>query len=187
MDTLERGLRAAATPVRFTEGFNPHIRLSMGPALSVGHEGVAELFDVDATAPLGPAHLEQVNRRLPRGLELVEVRPLVAGAPSLGKLVAAARYRLPHELAVRLPGSREEIPGDLVGGVIAWQRREDGSLVVELNLRQQAGPTPTVKKLLAALGLEPEEVARTPPVREMLVLRPPAAAEAPAQSGETGR
>jgi len=47
MDLLERALRAAAVPVRYTEGYNPHIRLSMGPALPLGAEALAEMFDVE--------------------------------------------------------------------------------------------------------------------------------------------
>ena len=47
MDVLERALRAARVPVRYTEGFNPHIRLSMGPALPLGSESRHELFDLD--------------------------------------------------------------------------------------------------------------------------------------------
>ncbi len=65
MDALERVIRAAGLPVRYTQGFNPHIRLSMGPALSVGHEGSAEIFDVDCTAPLNKIHVTKVNSLLP--------------------------------------------------------------------------------------------------------------------------
>ncbi|MGZ6988704.1 MAG: TIGR03936 family radical SAM-associated protein, partial [Thermoanaerobaculia bacterium] len=46
MDVLERALRASGAPVRYTEGYNPHLRMSMGPALPLGHESTHELFDV---------------------------------------------------------------------------------------------------------------------------------------------
>src|SRR4030095_3037509 len=38
MDVLERAIRAAGLPARYSEGFNPHMRLSMGPALALGLE-----------------------------------------------------------------------------------------------------------------------------------------------------
>ena len=47
MDVLERALRASGAPVRYTEGYNPHLSISMGPALPLGHESRHELFDVD--------------------------------------------------------------------------------------------------------------------------------------------
>jgi hypothetical protein len=53
MDALARALRAAGVPARYTEGYNPHIRVSMGPALAVGRR-TRRAFDVDC-APVRPA------------------------------------------------------------------------------------------------------------------------------------
>src|SRR5512143_891577 len=49
MDVLERAIRAAGLPARYSEGFNPHMKLSMGPALALGLESRDEVFDVDGT------------------------------------------------------------------------------------------------------------------------------------------
>ena len=171
MDLLERIVRAADLPVRYTEGFNPHIRLSMGPALPVGHEGEAEMFDVDCTAPVRRQHLERANALLPEGMEITDARPLLLGAPSLGKLVAAARYRIgPVDDQRVRPDTPETIDDDIRPGIRRWQLREDGSLVVELNARQGDEPIISVKRLLLALGLDEDRIARVPVVREALVL-----------------
>jgi radical SAM family uncharacterized protein len=136
MDALERMIRAAQLPVRYTEGFNPHIRLSMGPALPVG-------FD----------------------------RPLLPGAPKLGRLVAAARYRIGTISGIeQWPNSEAGLAEEIRAGVRRWQRLEDGDLFVELNARQEDGPQLSVKKLLLALGLTTDRVSRVPVTREMLVL-----------------
>lgn len=170
MDTLERALRAASVPVRFTEGFNPHIRLSMGPALPVGHEGLAEEFDIDCTAPLRQAHLEAVSRRLPEGLQLMTARDLLPGAPSLGKLAAAARYLVgPPEGG--WSGSPDALPNDLRTGIGSWSLLPSGSLRVELNLRQDEGPTPSVHDLLAAVGVPETEIPVVRVTRELVLLR----------------
>ncbi len=168
MDALERALRAAHLPVRYTEGFNPHVRLSMGGALAVGQEGLAEAFDVDCTAPLRPTHLEAVNRLLPDGVELYDAVALLPGAPSLGKLVAAARYRVG-------PWSRpwpDSCPAAVEDGVRLWEILPDSSLRIELNLRAKEGPTPTVKDLLAALGVDEGEAPLVRVTRERMTLRP---------------
>ncbi len=106
MDVLERALRAAGVPVRYTEGFNPHIRLSMGPALPLGQESRHELFDLDVLDTLTPGHLAAVNDRLPPGIRLLAWDELPAGARSLGKAATEAVYRftLPNgeELTQRL-------------------------------------------------------------------------------------
>jgi radical SAM family uncharacterized protein len=173
MDALERIVRSAGVPVRFTEGFNPHIRLSMGPALSLGHQGEAEIFDVDCTAPVRPQHLERANSLLPEGLVITDAQPLLAGAPSLGKLVAAARYRieaLPDRR--RWPESVEGLEDEIRGGIRRWQIVGGGDLLVELNARQGDGPTVSVKRLLLSLGLDDQQAARISVTREALVLEP---------------
>ncbi|HQN08155.1 MAG TPA: TIGR03960 family B12-binding radical SAM protein [Thermoanaerobaculia bacterium] len=93
MDVLERALRAARVPVRYTEGFNPHIRLSMGPALPLGSESRHELFDLDVVEPLTLEHLAAVNDRLPPGMRLLGWTELPPGAPSLGKAATEGVYR----------------------------------------------------------------------------------------------
>ncbi len=171
MDALERVLRAAQIPVRFTGGFNPHIRLSMGPALPLGYEGLAEAFDIECTAPLRPAHLERINAKLPDGLRLTGMTSLLPGAPSLGKLAAAARYR------IKLPDGapplrREAIPDELRPGVQLWKELEGGAIRVQLNLRQQEGPAPTVRTLLTALGVPETGQAAARITREAVILKP---------------
>ena len=169
MDLMERALRAAAVPVRYTEGFNPHIRLSMGPALALGHESLSECFDVECHAAVELGMLSRANRVLPEGLQILSCEQLPEGAPSLGKSVVACRYRIrrPVELA-SWPGSPAAL-GDLAAGVAEWTV-EGGDLVVALNARQSDGPTPSAKQLLIALGVPREEVARVRVVREEVVL-----------------
>ncbi len=44
---LERSLRRAGLPLRYSEGFSPRPRLSFGLALSTGYESIAEYLDID--------------------------------------------------------------------------------------------------------------------------------------------
>lgn len=171
MDTLERVLRASGVPVRFTEGFNPHIRLSMGPALSLGHEALAEFFDVDCSAPVRPAHLETANTKLPEGLRLLESTELLNGAPSLGKLLARSRYHF--EAGKNWPLSMESIPPEAREGLISWECLSDGSVRMEMNIRSADGPTGSLRRLFAGLGISPEEARILRIQREALILQPP--------------
>ncbi len=171
MDALERMVRASGLPVRYTEGFNPHIRLSMGPALATGFEGISEIFDVDCTAPVRPQQLASANALLPEGVEILDARPLLPGATSLGKTVAAARYRIARSRFIeRWPESADGLADEILAGIRRWQPLDDGSLRVELNARQENGPLVSIKKLLVALGLDENQIARIPVTREMLVL-----------------
>jgi hypothetical protein len=92
MDVLERALRASGAPLRYSEGYNPHIRMSMGPALPLGHESKHELFDVDVLDALTDAHVAAVNARLPDGLRITATAELPKGARSLGRAATEAVY-----------------------------------------------------------------------------------------------
>jgi radical SAM family uncharacterized protein len=92
MDVLERALRASGAPVRYTEGYNPHLRMSMGPALPLGHESKHELFDVDVLDALSEAHVAAVNARLPGGLRITVCVELSKGTKSLGRAATEAVY-----------------------------------------------------------------------------------------------
>ncbi len=178
MDVLERAIRAAGLPARYTEGFNPHMRLSMGPALALGLESRHEIFDVDGRAPFPADAAARINAKLPAGIEVLDVRALLAGEPSLAKAVQGARY------AVRLDSEehRNRASEALANG---WSRTvpalralslaADGSgtsLVFDVNLDQAAGETATAKKVLEALlAIPPAEQAGMSIVREATLLR----------------
>jgi radical SAM family uncharacterized protein len=93
MDVLERALRAARLPLRYTEGYNPHPRMSMGPALPLGQESRHELFDVDVLEAISAEHVAAVNARLPEGLRVTACHDLPKGARSLGATATEAVYR----------------------------------------------------------------------------------------------
>jgi len=175
MDLLERALRASGFPVRFTEGFNPHVRVSMGPALPLGAEALAEPFDVELHAPVEIGLLSRANRLLPEGLEITSCQMLGEGAPSLGKLLAASRLRLVRPLeagpwpatleAATVPAGAAEGLSAVPAGILHWQC--DGqTLRLVLNARQTDGPTPGLRDLLAALQVPAEVIPRLRVVRE---------------------
>jgi len=143
MDVLERALRAARVPVRYTEGFNPHIRLSMGPALPLGSESRHELFDLDVVEPLTPEHLAAVNDRLPPGMRLLGWTELPPGAPSLGKAATEGVYRF------TLP---------------------NGEVIVERLRLSGEGATTPKRHIETTWGLAPEDQHAIRVVREETVL-----------------
>jgi len=72
LDCLRRAIRMSGIPVRFTEGFNPHPRLSAGPPLPVGMEGLREYLDIEllSACELSPG---MFNDRLPEGIRIKEI------------------------------------------------------------------------------------------------------------------
>jgi radical SAM family uncharacterized protein len=171
MDLLERALRAAAVPVRYTEGYNPHVRLSMGPALPLGYEALAEFFDAECHAPVEMGMLSRANRVLPEGLQLTGCQELAAGVPSLGKSTAACRYRLRRAPGMRAWPAAPPVGGEVASAALAWVVDGD-DLIVTLNVRQVDGPAPGVKTLLATLGVREDVRPLVRVLREAVLLSP---------------
>ncbi|MEN8165299.1 MAG: TIGR03960 family B12-binding radical SAM protein [Acidobacteriota bacterium] len=172
MDAIERALRGAAVPVRYTEGFNPHIKVSMGPALSLGHEALAEVFDIDFTAPIRKAHISKINSILPEGLQIQRIDELIAGAPSMGKLLSRARYSIAPSPHRNWPVDTSALDEKLQAGISQWEKASDGSIRLEVNIREDDGPTASLRKIFADLEVPEDEQRRLRVVREALVLRP---------------
>lgn len=162
MDLLERALRASGAPVRFTEGFNPHVRLSMGPALPLGAEALAEPFDLELREPLEPGMLTRANRLLPEGLEITSSEILPDHAPGLGKALAEFRLRLTRSEG--LP-PWPPAPPESIAGTLEWAVSGD-DLHLVVNARHGRGPTPGIRELLAALRIAPELAVSVRVVRE---------------------
>lgn len=81
MKTIQKSLKRSELPIKYTQGFNPHIYLSILAPISTGFESDYELFDVEFTTDTCPEHaVETLNKALPYGLEAVEIfqstRPL---------------------------------------------------------------------------------------------------------------
>jgi len=171
MDALERALRGADVPVHYTEGYNPHIRLSMGPALPLGTEGLAESFDVACTAALRQHHLRAINDLLPEGLEILDATALLPGAPSLGKLSDAARYRITAFAKRPWPSDPKELPGTIRDAIRRWEIAADGTLRLELALRMPGGQAPSLKAVLLALDIPEEDIPALGITREAVLLR----------------
>ena len=54
MRAVQRALRRAGLPVRYSKGFNPHMVLSFASALSLGFTSVGEVMDVAMEEEVSP-------------------------------------------------------------------------------------------------------------------------------------
>jgi radical SAM-linked protein len=93
MRVLNRVLRRAALPLRYTEGFSPRPVLSFGPALGLGISSVAEYADVTLSEEL---EVDDVVRRIREaaepGLSLFAARRLAEREPSLSRRIDVIDY-----------------------------------------------------------------------------------------------
>ncbi|MEG1996824.1 MAG: TIGR03960 family B12-binding radical SAM protein [Clostridiales bacterium] len=95
LSAMEKSLRRAKLPLAFSQGFNPHILLSWGPAHPVGVWGNQEYFDIYFCREPDRFWLQQLNATLPEGLTILEAAGVEMSKPALMAWLNFAAYRLP--------------------------------------------------------------------------------------------
>ena len=73
MRTFSRVFRRAKAPVAFSQGFNPHYVVSMGPPLTLGITSTGEYMDIQLALEMSVEEfLGMLKPQMPRGLDLVK-------------------------------------------------------------------------------------------------------------------
>ena len=91
---VERALRRAKMPLRYSEGFNPHPLISWGPAHPVGLISLGEYFDLDFKVQPPPNWVSEASKFLPKGLNLLEARQIDPQTPALMATLNRAAYNI---------------------------------------------------------------------------------------------
>lgn len=93
--SVQRGLRRSNLPVKYSNGFNPHILITFASALSTGACGAREIMDVTMEETVSEAEfLEKMNGAMPPELHLKEARAVDDKHPALMSMLRAACYDL---------------------------------------------------------------------------------------------
>ncbi|HPZ43342.1 MAG TPA: TIGR03936 family radical SAM-associated protein [Bacillota bacterium] len=92
--TFGRAARRAGLPLAFTQGFNPHPKITFAAPLAVGIAGEAEFADLELTRKIpAPVVARALTGALPEGLSVLEVRLQRGSSPPLMAMVECASYR----------------------------------------------------------------------------------------------
>ena len=179
---LQRACRRAKLPLAYSRGHHPMPKMSFGPALPVGVESEAELFDVELTRALAPEQIrDALAVELPEGLELLAVAAIPLGAPSIEAGIGGQRYHVrldrdverPVDLRERVESYRSGAPLEVVKrahrqGGTAVDAREyvtdlrfvaDDALEVDIAFGVRGSIKPAAF-VAALLGLEPDDARR---------------------------
>lgn len=108
--SFHRGFRAAQVKLAYSRGFHPHPRLTLGPALPLGTETLADLGEMRLAEvpPLVEAQ-ERANRCLPEGLRLEALWVL----PPEGKTLSGGDTREDYRLN---PSPEADRAAEALGG-----------------------------------------------------------------------
>ena len=140
MRCFERALRRAELPLRMSEGFHPHVRLSFPLALGVGIVGTDEVMEVELERWVPPAEIhERLSRRVPAGLTIQSVD---AVAPQRKQPVHRVEYRVP------VPPSESDHARRAIAGLMARDH-----VVVERHRRGKPTQSVDVRPFIEDLNL----------------------------------
>lgn len=95
MRTLERTIRRAGMPYAVTQGFHPHLKFAVGPALPVGTAADYEYFDLWLTEFVEPdVALAALQRCAPPLVPITAIGYVASSEPSLSASLTLADYRV---------------------------------------------------------------------------------------------
>jgi radical SAM-linked protein len=99
MNTLRRAFRRGQIPITFSQGFNPHPRLSLAQPLPVGMEGRGEYFDLELNKKMSLDDFNNiVNLFLPEGIKILESREIPQGTDSLQSVINTGVYLIKMDI-----------------------------------------------------------------------------------------
>lgn len=95
-----RWLRWSEAAVSYSQGFNPHPRLSFGPPLPVGCESTSEYLDIDLAHEYHAEELRNtLNTSTIDGLEILAVSIFKGKCKTLNAVVSSTEMRIPVSLS----------------------------------------------------------------------------------------
>lgn len=122
----ERVLRRAEVPLAYSQGFSPHPRISIAAPLSLGVTSEAELMDLFLARRFSPHFLlGSVSPELPSGIEVLEVKDIALGAPSLQSKLRACEYKVKAKTERSCKEVEAAISSLLRAEYLAWQHMRD--------------------------------------------------------------
>jgi len=105
---LQRVFRRAEVELSFSQGFNPHPKITYGNALALGVESHGEYVDIEIEADISLDDLKtRINAQLPDGMAFVKLVELVGGERNLASSIEFGDYEFTIENVDKI--SKEDI------------------------------------------------------------------------------
>ena len=95
MNVFMSALLRSKLPAAYSEGFNPHLKVSFATALGVGVTSDCEYVDFVLSAKILDAEvMNKLNLQLPKGMEIVRLKKISSKTPALMSAVDFSRYEV---------------------------------------------------------------------------------------------
>lgn len=129
LDVMRLWYRAfvrAGIPIAYSEGFNPHPRISIAVPLAIGMTSEAELMDIMVTREVSPHwFMSNVNGVLPAGIRVLQVFPISLTQPAVQAQIGFAEYRVEVATTMKAEETESALNGLLALEHLPWQHQRD--------------------------------------------------------------
>jgi radical SAM-linked protein len=172
---FEHALRRTNLPLRYTHGFNPHLRINLASALPLGFIGEAEQMDfwLDQEVSLDEISI-RLKKSLPAELILKDLKVIDNQQPSLQASLLSSDYEVllpadldPQTLRAKfnallaqetLPVQRRKKTVDLKNLLISMQlENEEHQPLLKISMKSTPLENGRPDELLELLGLDPAD------------------------------
>ncbi len=144
---LNRAVRRAKLPVAYSEGFNPHIKMSLASALSVGVASLAEYAEFELAESVCPATAQTLlNKNLPVGIRVLAADVVDSKQAKLMAMLTGAQYQ------VQAVCSQEQFQ-QCTQAIADYNQAESALLLKKMPPGKPAKQV-DVKKFVEEIGLE---------------------------------
>ena len=107
---FKRSFKRVGVKLQYSQGFNPHPKMSFAQPLSLGYAASAEYLEFDTTEPYQKDEIiEKLNSVMPEGIHVSACEELPVGGKTLAALTEAADYEIQIPTDCSLPESIEDI------------------------------------------------------------------------------
>ena len=170
---FERALRRTNLPLRYTQGFSPHMRINLASALPLGFIGEAEQMDfwLENEVPLDEI-CNRLSKSLPAELILKNLQVIDNQLPSLQAALLSCEFE------IALPaGTDSEVITNQINALLSQdslpvQRRKKTVDLKKLILEWQLVEEPPSTLLKVAMKATPLENGRPDELLELLGIDP---------------
>ena len=96
---VERAIRRAKLPVAYSEGFNPHMKMSFASALAVGVTSAAEYVDIELNVDSDCRQVREcLDSQWPNGIKCLDAKIVPDKGKALMAMINLAAYTIAVEL-----------------------------------------------------------------------------------------
>lgn len=95
MNVFMSALLRSKLPAVYSQGFNPHLKVSFATALGVGVTSECEYVDFELSARTKTSEIaKKLNEQFPRGYEILRIKEISKKVPALNSLIDFSRYKV---------------------------------------------------------------------------------------------